>query len=417
MGFAEKYLQKNTSREIDIQRAPSGLLKYIVIIPCFCEPEINKTLVSLQKCTSGKHDTEVIILVNYSENTSNELKLQNEETYNELLEWSETNSTQHLNFFPLIARNLPSKHAGAGLARKMAMDCALKRFSEKNIPDGIIFSLDADTLVPYNYLMSVDKLLEKSPKHNCFIFNFNHPSSGLEYSQQVYDSAILYEMHLRYYKQMLLRSGFPYYHYTIGSCFAINAKLYADIGGMNKRKAGEDFYFLQKVFPNAKTAFLRDVILIPSPRPSWRVPFGTGPTVRKMLGPGRPAYKTYNPVLFHQLSELIKMVPSYYKAPPKEMSLLKDALPESLQYFFYANNFLERVSEINNNSSSLKSFTKRFYSWFDAFMVIKYFNFAKVEYYRDTDVADAVKQLLGLKKEDEITSETLISMLRNIETD
>ena len=41
--------------------------------------------------------------------------------------------------------------------------------------------------------------------------------------------------------------GYPDSIYTIGSAFAVRAEAYMKQGGMNRRQAGEDFYFLYKL--------------------------------------------------------------------------------------------------------------------------------------------------------------------------
>ena len=52
---------------------------------------------------------------------------------------------------------------------------------------------------------------------------------------------------------------------------------------MNRKKAGEDFYFLQKLFDAGHFSECNTTRVIPSPRPSDRVIFGTGPAIREYL--------------------------------------------------------------------------------------------------------------------------------------
>ena len=42
-------------------------------------------------------------------------------------------------------------------------------------------------------------------------------------------------------------AGYPWAMYTVGSAFAVTAEAYVKRGGMNRRQAGEDFYFLQNL--------------------------------------------------------------------------------------------------------------------------------------------------------------------------
>ena len=75
---------------------------------------------------------------------------------------------------------------------------------------------------------------------------------------------------------------------------------------MPKKQGGEDFYFLQKVFPLGKCTEIIETKVIPSPRPSNRVPFGTGPSVQKSLDSGQQ-YQTYNLQAFIELKQLFIM--------------------------------------------------------------------------------------------------------------
>ena len=81
----------------------------------------------------------------------------------------------------------------------------------------------------------------------CSIY-FEHPLHG-PLEPKVYEAIAAYELHLRYYVQALRYAAFPYAHHTIGSSMAVRADAYAKQGGMNKRQAGEDFYFLHKIIP------------------------------------------------------------------------------------------------------------------------------------------------------------------------
>ena len=56
------------------------------------------------------------------------------------------------------------------------------------------------------------------------------------------------------------------------------------------------------------------------------------------------------------------------------ISYLSDLHP-ALQNFLKEINFLDSLSDCNNNCSSLNSFGKRFFHHFNSFKIIKYLNF------------------------------------------
>ena len=413
MGFADFYLKKNNTSPLSIQEPPSGLLNYIVVIPAFSEPDLLKTLNSLKTCTPTEKHAEVLILVNFPERSSVEIKNTNRDLFEEIKEWIKANQSKWLRFIPLIIHDLPHKHAGVGYARKILMDTAVSRLASVNNPDGCIISLDADTLVPKNYLADIEGYIKNKPKYGCLILNFEHPTSGSEFSATVYNSIIQYELYLRYYKRILRSTGFPYSEYTLGSCFAIKAETYIKVGGMNRRKAGEDFYFLNKVFPVAKVQFLKDIIVIPSPRPSWRVPFGTGPTVRRLTGMNSEELETYNPSSFYDLSLFINIIPLLYKKNIPEIKAILADLPDGILNYLQLVDYLNKIQEINDNCSEKESFIKRFYNWFDSFMVIKYLNFCKKNNYPPISIAEATRAFL-YKIGDKPESNSILGLLEHL---
>ena len=98
---------------------------------------------------------------------------QNRETYREAQKFSKTFSTNRLLFVPVIFENLPKKHGGVGLARKIGMDLAIDYFYKTGNPEGILISLDADCTVSKNYLRDIYDAFQDE-KVQCTIHNFHH---------------------------------------------------------------------------------------------------------------------------------------------------------------------------------------------------------------------------------------------------
>jgi hypothetical protein len=179
-------------------------------------------------------------------------------------------------------------------------------------------------------LRSIERHFEKNPRSpGCSIY-FEHPLDG-PLDVKVYEAIAAYELHLRYYVHGLRYAGFPHAHHTIGSCMAVRADVYKQQGGMNKRKAGEDFYFLQKIFPLGAFTELTDTTVNPSPRGSDRVPFGTGKAVQAHLAGNK--ISTYPLEAFLDLKMLFDGLPATDRDEPLLRSDLGDGLPESLRTF------------------------------------------------------------------------------------
>lgn len=395
MNFAERYFQKYSYKIPQIKEPPSGLLRFIAVIPAYLEDDIFNTLNSLKYADKPEDKLEVIVVVNFSEEDSKENKNKNLQIYKQLLDWCLLNSDNAIRFFSILADNLPKKHAGVGLARKIGMDEAVARFGLIDNANGIILSLDADAIVGANYFTSLEQILLSDDKIGAYIYQFAHDLEGQEYSKDIYNAVAEYELYLRYYKHILDYSGFPYSNYTIGSCFGVRADIYTSQGGMNRRQAGEDFYFLNKVFPNAKLIEITNSCISLSARPSARVPFGTGTAITKLSQQIEKVYETYIPQAFIDLKYLFDALDQLYENSSESEDDLLKTLAQPMREFLIEQKFYAKIAEIKRNTSSLNSFKKRFFTWFDGFKVVKYLNYAQSTYYRKIPVTDAVTIFFG----------------------
>jgi len=381
MSFATAYINKQKNFRLKVLDKPHPNLKYIVVIPCYYEFELIKTLTSLWNSKRISAAVEVIIVINSSENTELEIVEQNRKTYIEVKNWTAGHDDSMLRFFVINEENLPKKFAGAGLARKIGMDQALCRFNQINQDKGIIISLDADTVIKKNYFTELEKHFTRYPKTNVATIYFEHPVNGSEFSADTYEAISIYELYLRYYKLALDYCGFPYARYTVGSCFAVNAQAYAKQGGMNRKQAGEDFYFLHKIFPLGNSHEINTTCVYPSSRPSNRVPFGTGPMVQAISEKIKEEFLTYNFNAFGELRYFFNEVKNLFGVSEEDLQTILNRLPESVSDYLTRNDFEMAIVEINQNSSSIDTFTKRFYNWFDAFRILKYLNFSHEKYF------------------------------------
>ena len=370
-----------------INTEPNKDLKTIVLIPAYNEPELILSLESLKNTTPPAFPTEVIILINHNNLTDNSIKQINKNTFIKVNEWIENNNSKKLKFYCLLKNNLPIKHSGVGLARKIIMDEAIYRFNKINNTNGILVSLDADTLVSKNYLKDIQNTFIKTPDLICTTFYFEHILSNLDNKNK--NAIILYELYLRYFKQGLKFSKFPYAFHTIGSGFAVKASAYAKQGGMNKKQGGEDFYFLHKIFPLGNYKDINNIKVYPSARLSNRVPFGTGPAINKIIKENR--LLTYNPIYFYYLKILFKNTNSLYSANNNTIANVFYKLDNSLQEFIQLEYFTKKINEINSNSSTFRNFENRFFQWFNAFYIIKYLNYTN----KNTNIKYAAIELLS----------------------
>lgn len=362
------------------------------MIPCLNEPEISRTLESLWSCSPIKSACEVVVVVNESERSSSEIKATNERTYRELLDWKMQNDRKGMILHPIYAPSVEARSAGAGMARKIGMDEIIRRFNDINREDGVIVSLDADCLVSENYLQVIESTFSSDKKCFAATLNFRHRVEEMADEKQR-QGIQLYEDYLHYYKKALDFAGFPNSIYTIGSAFAVRADVYVKQGGMNRRQAGEDFYFLNKLTSLGRIVEISNAFVYPSARVSDRVPFGTGAAMNKWMNLDGDLTVTYNFRAFLDLKKFFDQVELLYKADEPTYSEIKSAIATPIIDYFKVIGFDQKVVEINKYSSSLAAFKKRFFQFFDAFVIMRFLNISHQDYYQRQNLQEANSQL------------------------
>ena len=392
MGFASDYLANRRIFPDIVKEAPDKDTGIIVVIPAFNEPDIATTLDSLYNCTQPACKTEVLIIVNAPPDSSDEVLTRNKKTIDDIESWKKRHKDCFFRLYFFDTGRHDFKKWGVGMARKTGMDEALRRFDIIDKPYGIIASLDADCTIDKTYFTCLSiELLERKDRLGCSIY-FEHPLTG-HLPANLYNSIILYELHLRYLNQALKFCGFPNVHHTVGSAIAVKASLYAGAGGMNRRQAGEDFYFIQKLVPSGGFFNLNSTTIYPSPRVSDRVPFGTGLAIGKLSEMDKPELNTYSLSSFESLKILFSKTEVLYNAGTDQLTEILQDFPDCLMAFIGEEEWDEKMKEIKSNTTNYKSFEKRFFNWFNMFKIVKYLNFVHASYFSKKEVAGEAKLL------------------------
>jgi len=382
------YLQQRALLFAPIGRRPSSRLGIVVVIPAYREPHLLLSLMALQRCELPNCDTEVLIVINDSEKDSDEIRQLNLAIAGDVKQWAATHNNTRLWFHILYQCGMPAKEAGVGLARKIGMDEACRRLEQAGNPQGIIACFDADSRCAPNYLRALEAHFHVHPQTPACSIHFEHPLLGADFPEEVYRAITAYELHLRYFVAAQRFAGFPFAFHTIGSSMAVRCRAYQEQGGMNRRKAGEDFYFLHKFTCHPHFSVLNDTTIFPSPRPSDRVPFGTGKAVSKLLqGHQRPTSYAFR--TFLDLKLLFDSVPQFATVP-----FPKIQLPASVAEFAKIVDMEAEIARLKANTSSSTTFQQRFFRWFNAFVVMKYTHFARDNFFPDLPVETAALELL-----------------------
>ena len=84
------YLEKQRFAPRQISTPPAKDLEMVVVIPCFDEPQLLRTLNSLEGVEMPSVGVEVIIVVNSSIKSTTEIKERNQETIKDFDQWRKT---------------------------------------------------------------------------------------------------------------------------------------------------------------------------------------------------------------------------------------------------------------------------------------------------------------------------------------
>ena len=388
------YLNKYGFCEPQVTEQPNPDLAMIVVIPCFNETDLISSLKSLYNCDLPDTNVEVITVVNAGIKYNDDVKLQNLKTLKEAQDWANIHNTENLKFHFIINNELPKKHAGVGLARKIGMDEAVSRFDTLGI-DGTIVCFDADSDCDKNYLVEIENHFKTHPKTPGCSIHYEHPIEGVEFDELIYKGIINYELFLRYYNQALIHCNFPFAFQTVGSSMAVRSSIYQKQGGMNKRKAGEDFYFIHKIIALGEFTNLATTKVIPSPRISDRVPFGTGKAIGDWIETKADTYSTYDFRIWSILKSFVEIIPELQSKNLSNLDFHSNTEHKHFIQFLNENEFENGLIEIRKNSTDSTSFLKRFFVWFNAFRVLKVVHFLRDNQYNNKPIFEEAKTLAG----------------------
>ena len=343
-----KYLRRNPGPELpELAR-----FAHAVVIPAYREREELPAVLDSLARNKQAESVAVIVVVNHPAGSRAAQSL-------ELLEHLRLRRQPRL--FTLYA---PDLTGGVGEARKAGMDCFVRsrRFGEL---DGcFIFSLDADSPVAENYFSTVIPALDASPTAPGTVIGIRHRPAENEVQEQAVRA---YERYLFRYAEKLSAAGSPYGFVSIGSGFAVRTSAYVKAGGMRKKKAGEDFYFLQELAKQGPPLKIAETLVFPSPRLSARVPFGTGQAVKNLLGGG--ALDEIPDFAFEKLAELLADANS----PDGFLSDPAQTPPGDTAGFFEAEKFGTAWRSILANTPPLhEAKLKAFHRWFDGLKTLRF---------------------------------------------
>jgi hypothetical protein len=223
---------------------------------------------------------------------------------------------------------------------------------------------------------------------------------------------------MRYYKNAMRWCGYPHAIHTVGSSFALKASAYIKQGGMNRRKAGEDFYFLHKLVLLGHYGNISATTVFPAARQSDRVPFGTGAAIKKWAEGNSELIFTYSLEAFSQLKPLFSNPSQFWKMNQIEIADFIGNLHPMLQSFCEDSRINDEIFELRGNCSDAIVFERRFFHLLNAFWILKYLNFTHETFYVRGDLqteAIILLQNIGIQTENNLPLEDLLEIYRNLD--
>lgn len=407
----KKYLKNYSLPGWKIEHAGLDKINNVVVIPAIEEFENIKILLSSISENEKTYFpyTMVIFVINNSSEASEAIKEDNKKTLDYLKSLIERtdkklalpdkriiSSGLRISFVDASSpgKELPIKDAGVGLARKIGMDLALTIFNYNSSAKKILLCLDADCTVEKNYLTEVIENFNKK-NLNAAVINFVHT---LPDEKEKEEAIISYEIFLRYYVLGLQYACSPYAFHAIGSTMVCDAESYIKVEGMNKRKAAEDFYFLEKLAKIKMIEKITSTTVHPAGRASWRVPFGTGQRVTRFLSKKYDEYLLHNPQSFYILKKWLDFFMNE-KIHDTEQYLEKaKSINKSLFEFLQLQKFTDSWTNIIKNCSNEEQLRRQKKNWFDGFRTMKLIHFLRDNGFPMVNMFDALDEFFPLFK-------------------
>ncbi len=397
--YSEPLIQQLSQTINAEQRLYSLCFDHVIVIPAYKEDRsfISKFLTS----SHGQSNTLVIIVVNqpdyeidstpqtqlweYLANLG-ELLYQPSGLDNDIMFVQPDNSSCYLCCVDAYTNPIPEQQ-GVGLARKIGADIAVLLKQNNQLQSEWIHSTDADATLPENYFSALKRVDNKTT--SAVSYNFTHFSDA----EAIHRANMQYETALRYYVRGMEYAKSPYAFYTIGSVIAFTIEGYVKVRGFPKRSAGEDFYLLNKLAKLGTIGFIENSVVKIQARESNRVPFGTGPTVSKIveLNKASTPYCYYHPQLFTELKQCLSHFDTLWNNRLVLTNWLSLLSVES-QKALLDNGFEKFVNKQRKNTQ--EQFNKQLVVWFDAFKTLKFLHSLREQGYSDIPLEEALTTAL-----------------------
>ena len=259
---------------------------------------------------------------------------------------------------------IPKNLAGVGYARKIGLDFSLNYIIDKQ---SILCCLDADTLIDKKYLTIIKSNFKKNI--DVAVVNFNHQKSD---NPIIEDGIRKYEASIKKIAQKIHSTGSPYGYVSMGSTIVCNVKSYIACGGMNTKKATEDFYFLQSLAKYTTIHKINRKLVFPSSRNENRVYLGTG--FRMVEYVKNKTFKNlhFSDYSYKEIRKINKIIDKNWMLSSNNITKkLNQELDNKSICFLNEKNVNNVLIKFKKNAKDKKQFLLFFNQWFDALSIMQ----------------------------------------------
>jgi len=356
--------------------APRPELKLCVVIPSLAERQTLRAVLDSLIHSQRLNECEVIALVNQAEDAPETVNRDNQATIEMRVAYADSPLAIHFvdRFSP--GRGLPKRHAGVGLARRLGLDLGLARLAQAGQAErSCLACLDADSPVAAGYLDAVLALFDRPQQPPAAICAYAHPWPA-EAALQLPMAA--YELWLRYLVAGFTAANSIFAFPASGSCTVVSARAYAQVRGLEPRKAAEDFHFLRKLAKLNGLLPLPQITgakVYPAARVSDRVPFGTGRAMQRSLAEGQDWYlRVEPPEAFLEVGEFLRLAPEAFARPEAWRRL-----SPRMTAFLDREDAWEVLEKFRRLYPGDRQFVLAVQHWFDSLRIVRYVNEAARE--------------------------------------
>ena len=365
--YLSKYLRK---KSLDTFRKPhkdigNRKFEFLIVIPCY--NEFDYLFDTLDSIDSQDQDllsqSLVVIVINNSQEEAKSVIDNNQKTYDALISKNYKFTFIAIDSFTKDYA-IPEKLAGVGYARKIGLDFSLNYIKDDK---SVLCCLDADTLIDLDYLKIINQNFENGI--DAGVINFKHQRSE---SAIIEEGIRKYELAIKTIAEKIDQTGSPYGYVSMGSTIACNAKSYVACGGMNTKKATEDFYFLQSLAKYTKIHKIKEQLVFPSSRNENRVYLGTGFRISEYVENNAFKNLEFSDQSYLEISKIIQIIDDGWHKHNEFIMLELNKVLDEKSLKFLINKDLEHIlNQFRQNAKNKNQFILFFNQWFDALAVVQ----------------------------------------------